>query len=41
MGNKFRLVVRLIFEFKTIQIKLFETHSEYDKIYVTTVQNKK
>ena len=41
MGNKFRLVVRLIFEFKTIQIKWFGTHSEYDKIDVTTVQNKK
>ena len=40
-GNKYRLVIRMIFEFKTIQIKWFGTHSEYDKIDLTTVQNKK
>lgn len=38
MGNKYRLVVRVVFEFKTIQIKWFGTHTEYDKIDVTTVQ---
>jgi mRNA interferase HigB len=41
MGNKYRLVVRMVFEFKAIQIKWFGTHSEYDKIDVTTIQYKK
>ena len=40
MGNKYRLVVRMVFEFKAIQIKWFGTHSEYDKIDVTTIQYK-
>lgn len=37
MGNKFRLVIRIIFEFKAIQIKWFGTHAEYDKIDVSLV----
>jgi mRNA interferase HigB len=41
MGNKYRLVVRIVFGFKAIQVKWFGTHAEYDKIDVTTVQNKK
>ncbi len=41
MGNKYRLVVRMVFEFKVIQIKWFGTHSEYDKIDVKTIQYKK
>jgi mRNA interferase HigB len=41
MGNKYRLVVRIVFEFKAIQVKWFGTHSEYDKIDLTTVQYKK
>jgi len=41
MGNKYRLVVRMMFEFKAIQIKWFGTHSEYDKIDVKTIQYKK
>jgi mRNA interferase HigB len=41
MGNKYRLVVRIVIEFKAIQIKWFGTHSEYDKIDVATVQYKK
>lgn len=41
VGNKYRLVVRIVFEFKAIQIKWFGTHAEYDKINVTTVQYKK
>jgi len=41
MGNKYRLVVRIVFDFKAIQIKWFGTHAEYNKIDVTTVQNKK
>lgn len=28
MGNKYRLVVRVVFEFKAIQIKWFGAHSE-------------
>ncbi|MBI5217606.1 MAG: type II toxin-antitoxin system HigB family toxin [Bacteroidia bacterium] len=40
-GNKYRLVVRIIFEFKAIQVKWFGTHSEYDKINVETVKFKK
>lgn len=38
MGNKYRLVVRMVFAFKTIQIKWFGTHAEYDKIDVTSIQ---
>lgn len=40
MGNKYRLVVRIVFEFKAIQIKWFGTHSEYDKIDVKSIQYK-
>lgn len=41
MSNKYRLVVRIVFEFKAIQVKWFGTHAEYDKINVTTIQHKK
>jgi mRNA interferase HigB len=41
MGNKYRLVVRIIFEFKAIQMKWFGTHAEYDKIDVVTINYKK
>ena len=41
MGNKYRLVVRIVFEFRVIQVKWFGTHSEYDKIDVSTIQYKK
>ncbi|AWW00669.1 type II toxin-antitoxin system HigB family toxin [Arcticibacterium luteifluviistationis] len=41
MGNQFRLVVRFVFPFKTVQIKWFGTHKEYDKIDVTTIKFKK
>jgi mRNA interferase HigB len=41
MGNKYRLVVRIVFEYKTIQIKWFGSHSEYDKIDVKTIVFKK
>ena len=40
MGNKYRLVVRIVFDFKAIQVKWFGTHAEYDKIDVTIVKNK-
>jgi mRNA interferase HigB len=41
MGNKYRLVVRIVFEFKAIQIKWFGTHAEYDKIDMAIIQYKK
>lgn len=41
MGNKYRLLVRIVFEFKTVQVKWFGTHSEYNKIDVGTIQYKK
>ncbi|MEN9448773.1 MAG: hypothetical protein RJA25_2063 [Bacteroidota bacterium] len=40
-GNDFRLVVRILFEYKAIQVKWFGTHAEYDKIDVTKVKQKK
>jgi mRNA interferase HigB len=40
MGNHFRLVIRVVFMYKTIQIKWFGTHSEYDKIEVSTIKFK-
>lgn len=40
-GNKFRLVVRINFRFKAIQVKWFGTHVEYDRINVETVTFKK
>lgn len=41
MGNKYRLVVRIVFEFKVVQVKWFGTHKEYDKTDVATIQHKK
>ena len=32
MDNKYRLVARMVFSYKTVQIKWFGTHSEYDRI---------
>jgi mRNA interferase HigB len=40
MGNRFRLVVRIVFEYKTIQIKWFGTHAEYDEINVSDIKFK-
>ncbi|SEM86158.1 mRNA interferase HigB [bacterium A37T11] len=39
MGNHYRLVIRMIFTYKVIQVKWFGTHKEYDRIDVKTVQN--
>jgi HTH-type transcriptional regulator/antitoxin HigA len=36
MGNKFRMVIRIVFEYKAIQIKWFGTHAQYDKIDAKT-----
>lgn len=41
LGNKYRLVVRIVFLYKVIQVKWFGTHSEYDKINVATINYKK
>jgi mRNA interferase HigB len=41
MGNKFRLLVRVSFDYKAIQIKWFGTHSEYDRIDVKKINFKK
>lgn len=38
MGNHYRLVVRMLFTYKAVQIKWFGTHAEYDKINVTKIQ---
>ena len=37
-GDKYRLVVRIVFEYKVIQIKWFGTHAEYDKVDVKNVK---
>ncbi|HSZ86301.1 MAG TPA: type II toxin-antitoxin system HigB family toxin [Puia sp.] len=41
MGNKYRLVVRMVLEYKTIQVKWFGTHAEYDKTDALGVKFKK
>lgn len=41
MGNKFRLVVRVVFAYKAVQVKWFGPHSDYDRIDVTTINYKK
>lgn len=38
MGNRYRLVVRVIFKYRAVQVKWFGTHEEYNKIDVTTIQ---
>ncbi|TAH00052.1 MAG: type II toxin-antitoxin system HigB family toxin [Sphingobacteriales bacterium] len=40
MGNHYRLVVRVLFLYKSIQIKWFGTHKEYDKIGVKSIKFK-
>jgi mRNA interferase HigB len=41
MGNKYRLVVRIVFTFRAIQIKWFGTHAEYDDTDVSVTIFKK
>jgi mRNA interferase HigB len=31
-GNKYRLIVRIIFKVRTIYIKFISTHNQYDKV---------
>ena len=40
MGNTYRLVVRIVFDYKVIQIKWFGTHEEYDQIDVGSAKFK-
>jgi len=40
MGNHYRLVIRVVFTYKTIQLKWFGTHKEYDRIDVTNIKFK-
>lgn len=39
-GNHYRLIVRIMFEYKAIQIKWFGMHSEYDQVEAKTVKHK-
>ena len=41
LGNHYRLIVRIVFEYKTIQIKWFGTHAAYDKIDAVAIQPQK
>ncbi len=41
MGNKYRLIVRIVFEYEAIQIKWFGTHREYDQVDAAMVQFKR
>ena len=40
-GNRYRIVVSVVFDYKTIQIKWFGTHKEYDRIDVRTIKFRK
>lgn len=41
MGNKYRLVVRILFDFEAIQIKWFGIHAEYEKVDVSAIKFKR
>jgi mRNA interferase HigB len=41
MGNKYRLIVRVVFDFKAIQIIWFGTQKEYNKISAASVSYKR
>lgn len=36
-GNKYRIVARVLFVFRQVQIKWIGTHAEYDRIDVVTI----
>ncbi len=37
MGNRYRLIVRIIFKTRTVFIRFFGTHTEYDKVDISTL----
>lgn len=37
LGNEFRLIVRIVFKFKIIQVKWFGPHKDYDRINATLI----
>ena len=37
-GNHYRLIVRIVYQFKAIQIKWIGTHAEYDRVDARTVE---
>jgi len=39
-GNKYRLIVRVVYRFKAVQVKFVGTHTEYDKVDPVTVETK-
>jgi mRNA interferase HigB len=39
-GNKYRLIIRINFQYRAIQIKWFGTHADYDKIDAATINDK-
>jgi len=41
MGNEYRLVTRIVFDDKVIQLKWFGSHKEYDNIDANIIQFKK
>lgn len=41
MGNQYRLVVRIVFEYRAIQIKWFGSHDDYNRIDTEAVPYKK
>jgi mRNA interferase HigB len=40
LGNKYRLIVRVNFQYKRMMIKWFGTHQEYNKIDAATIEYK-
>ncbi len=39
-GNRYRLIVAILFNIRTVYIKFIGTHAEYDKIDAKTVEHK-
>ncbi len=37
-GNKYRLIARVVFRYRAVQIKFIGPHAEYDRINPETVQ---
>jgi mRNA interferase HigB len=38
LGTKYRLVVRVVFAFRVVQVKWFGTHAAYDRVDVNLIQ---